>query len=146
MKIELTNEQFRDLFISKIATSYMEAFINEADSGGNEEDEYDRKEFLALYADQFGCSDMVEFEDGELLVKPEIVSSISTRFLNDYCDTALPMTLSIAFAMRDMEIASPGSATKTPCTSKDAEKMRYYMEKYMKEIMEHWVDRLQIVK
>lgn len=143
MKIELSNEQFRELFLSKIATSYMDAFINEVDS---DEDEYDRKEYLALYADQFGCSDMVVFEDGELLVNPEILLSITSPFLHDYCDAALPMTLAMAMGLRDMEIASPGSTTKETYTKKEEEKLQYYMEKYMEEIMQHWVDRLQIVK
>ena len=143
MKIELSNEQFRELFLSKITLSYMDAFINEVDS---DEDEYDRKEYLALYADQFDCSDMVVFEDGELLVNPEILLSITSPLLHDYCDAALPMTLSMAMGLRDMEIASPGSTTKETYTKKEEEKLHYYMEKYMKEIMQHWVDRLQIVK
>ncbi|MHB1457953.1 MAG: hypothetical protein ACYC0V_13670 [Armatimonadota bacterium] len=143
MKIELSNEQFRELFMSKIAVSYMEAFINEVDS---DTDEYDRKEYLALYADQFDCSDMVEFEDGQLLVKSEILQTVISPLLHDYCDAALPMTLAMAMGIRDMEIASPGSTTKETYTRKEEEKLQYYMEKYMKEIMEHWVDRLQIVK
>lgn len=147
MKIELSNEQFRDLFMSKIAYSYMLAAIEAYEEDEEPMTAYDRKEFLSIYADKFDCADMIEFDGGELLVKEEVVEGIATELLNEYCSVALPVTLSVAMAMRDMNNVIPnfGEGDRL-LTKKEQEKSTYYVEKYLREFSEHWLDRMQIVK
>lgn len=147
MKIELSNEQFRELFLSKIAASYMSAFAGDDEDDDDMTSEYDRKEYLALYADNFGCSDMVEFVDGEMLVKTDVVQNLAMTILNNFCEASLPVTLSFAMAMRDLETAVPGSTSgERMLTKKENEMLRNDLTKYMKEFAGHWVERLQIVE
>lgn len=147
VNIELSNSQFRELFISKIAYSYMTSFAEAMEEDGDIEGAYDRKEYLAQYADKFDCADMVELVGKDLLVREVVIQDIIMNHIHDFNDMSLPMTLSTAMAMRDLEHAAPGVTTADrPLTKKEEDKLAYYIEKYMKEFLAHCVDRLQIVK
>jgi len=148
LKIELSNEQYRELVINTAIGAWVrESVLEGRDEAEAQEEATNLQEYLLTFADQFACGDMVEKFDDILVLKEEIEQDEVISFLEDFVEDELFSSLALKLGSRDCtKDLTEEQMNKSLDSGKMPKGFDKAVEKYENEFIEHGIDRLQIVE
>ena len=147
MKIELTNEQFRELLIDVAIGVWIRESVYE-DRGEEFMHISELEDYLVGFADKFGASDMVEDSEGKPMLNEDTTSHLIEDVIDEWKDTEFWDELVMQLGQRDFF----RTLTKKQMRDMEAkgegfpESIRKFYEKYAYEFEKHGIGRLEIVE
>lgn len=154
MKIEFSNEQFRELLVNvEIGLQVRESVCEQ------HEDEECKctcdcesirglQQYLLQFAEECGCGDMVEKVEDTLVINEETTCEQIEDVVEEFTSRAFWEELITELGQRDLAHDLPEKELDAVCDDFEAfrEKTAPYFEKYEKEFEDHGIERLKIVE